>query len=411
MKFCPKCGRGFLLGIYCVHDDTELVVNQCESCYREYDVDVLHCDDDGTPLPVLLLGPKKLEDPTTVESDRPEGNEKIELYDPSPESFVPLPVNSEPKFYEPEENVPQESLEPEGPSSESDPSEELATPAPVSAFDALENVEDENAIDLTPDLGAAKVEVDRNDAETDEDEYDNDLGDPKEGLTELVKVPATSGEMTFGLVAALICGGCAFWGYDFSTESSWAGNFVCIWICPGFTLLTALFMLYVGFAPRGKAACPQCKEWVTGFFHGAENVHNPELCESCGTFCRGKGYEVWKVHENYVASAPMFHAELVDDFHVPDICCECGAPATRKMGVDWTTSEENPVRLSSHDPDLFKINAGAESGEFMAPHCQRHHSGCELKSTIDRPFSIYVKSHKFHLEFCDLNDTRPGKKD
>lgn len=411
MKFCPKCGRGFLLGIYCVHDDAELIVNRCESCYREYDVDVLHCEDDGNPLPVFLQGPKQPAAPEEelVQSTEPD-NPDADFFEPS----EPMPETEASDDAAPEKtDFTDPEITPEPISSTSpepvDEPKTSSTPGPkatVSAFDAVPSKEE---VTESPEPSVVADEELHEDTE-DEKLYD-EAKDPKEGLTELIKTSATRGEFTFGIVGAMIFGGCTYWGFSYATLSDWADNFLCIWICPGFTALTALLLLFHAFYARGKAMCPHCGEWVTGFVHGTEIVHEPELCDSCGNYCRGKGVEIWKVPTDYVAEDAAFQAALVDNFQVPEICCECGEAATRTMGVDWTIDDAFLVSFTCKDPDLFKINPGGKSGEFMAPYCQKHHSGCELKSTTERPFSIYVQSHKFHLDFCELNDTRPRKKD
>ncbi|MDF1667418.1 MAG: hypothetical protein P1V97_37075 [Planctomycetota bacterium] len=398
MKFCPKCGRGFLLGIYCVHDDAELIVNRCESCYREYNVEVLHCEDDGSPLPVFLQGPK-----IQSETDAPDSatDEKVEP-DPSPS---PIPSSdsdrSDADFFEPETTIAPVSTEIDS-EAHTEPDSALSS----SAFDAVEESEDLEEAE-TPELEAEPV-----DTSADEDEDPNKyLYDPKEGRTELIKTSAPPGEMKFGVVMSVIFGACTYWGFTYSADSDWADNFLCMFICPGTSALIALFLLFFAFYARGKATCPHCGEWVTGFVHGEEIKHAPELCDSCGQYCMGKGLWIWQVPTDFVASSPVFCAVLVDDFRVPDLCCECGGPATRKMGVDWTANEAKLVRVRSRDPEMLKVNAGSVSGEFMAPHCDRHHSGCNLGSSSEGPFLIYVQSHKFHQEFCKLNDTRPGKKD
>lgn len=138
---------------------------------------------------------------------------------------------------------------------------------------------------------------------------------------------------------------------------------------------------------KKSADCPRCGRLI-------DDVDSlvPTRCGRCHAYSIAKRGFLHALDEDYAHPSAVFtlaHTWLSQEHRLPDICCQCGALATRTLSLGSTAERVG-----------FK-------GSF--PYCKRHSAGAVVGSDRigDKPghgtWGIKVQSYRFYCEFRRLN--------
>jgi hypothetical protein len=132
--------------------------------------------------------------------------------------------------------------------------------------------------------------------------------------------------------------------------------------------------------------CPTC---------GApqKRVGGLHRCNRCLAYGEAVNKEYCEIERDRVARSPVFDIPLPEQWSLPDLCCACGARATRFYNLRIIRKE-------------FAFDLGA-------PHCELHSGGADLATEHSREKRkeipiLKVASYAFYREFLKINGMGQG---
>lgn len=131
--------------------------------------------------------------------------------------------------------------------------------------------------------------------------------------------------------------------------------------------LFGLALLAIAVLGPASGTCPMCGKALHGLF--ALALVEYERCPHCrGYFRLSDGREVPADH---AAKTPQFAVPIGEGERLPDLCCACGAPATRTREVAYRSEG----RISHVSPQVLKTDI-----KVSAPFCAAHDGGVAIVS-------------------------------
>jgi hypothetical protein len=173
------------------------------------------------------------------------------------------------------------------------------------------------------------------------------------------------------------------------------------------------------FVATGIARCPQCGVTI-GTLDPSGDTEPAVACEKCGGLFAVENRSLRSVGEDEVLAKPCLTAPLAETLAWPEGCVLCGAPATRNVGVEATSSG---LMKNLFGSALGLGMAGVVGVGFVStgrgarisvgvPHCDAHADGVGLAfGTLSGTPRIRFRAVRPFRAFCALNGVKAIRQD
>jgi hypothetical protein len=160
------------------------------------------------------------------------------------------------------------------------------------------------------------------------------------------------------------------------------------WVVTVLLVLGVLALVVAAFTYSRVATCPGCGKLLGGLSARLDCVGHQ--CEHCRQFVEVKDGELVSTPEDRVDDVPSFGVLLRGvPAELPELCCACGAPSTRKLAVTGAQPALDMPHCDAHDNGARVRKSGASTllrvGSLRFARVLAERNGLEVVGTNPRP--------------------------